>query len=479
MTPKIFELSNEILAVVLGLVLNPSLPFRDSDGAIWPDIVSLRSTCRRFRQICNEMSFWYKMDCDLLDLLGKQHCSHDNGPRDFLTVLLSDRDLVRCLTRRSYWRFNNLASFRAVMNLVPSLYSTTWAADLRDFNVQYIFVRDTDEAIAGESLSHVARPHGVVPPTLQPVFSTPIQNFFFCVTANCHHLTTLRLTTFGEPREPLDLDLLTRSCPLLTVLCVEDIENYFGTLKSLSCLEELDIWDFPSHFGVTEKCIFPTNSATSLTQLSIIYRNPCVTNDLTMLWPSSLLDEFFNLTALCVSPLTNQICDFISHAKINLTDFRARVTNDAEVTANKIRDIFSARSLENLDHLRFVLDIDFHELRDSCYLALVPGITNCGSLRELYLMMPFKVSWCEQISQLVELNTLVWYIPHTHCYDSKGFPVPTDFEQPMPTEDWVRGSFEAAFGSFDLQPAMRIKVVHEIDIDIMSNWFVTYSDDDK
>ena len=297
------------------------------------EIIGIRSTCRRFRAISNELAFWYNEDFDLLDLILHREWYdpievHEDC-QAFLKVLLSDEHLVQCLARRSNWLFRNLIGFQTVMELVPSFSRNTTAVLLEsDFTCEEPArlstpFSDASDANSRDSLSlrglrflEELDFRNLPPPPMQTTSPSPIQ-MVFANLSTCHRLTSLRLSSF---RLPLDLGLLARSCPLLTDLRLEEINQYYGTLQPLSYLEDLDVREFPSHVGVAPDYIFPTTSAMSLTRLSIIHQEPFYDNDeSTPLWPTSLLNAFVNLTSLCVSPLTDKICDFIVRADVNLT----------------------------------------------------------------------------------------------------------------------------------------------------------------
>jgi len=72
-------------------------------------------------------------------------------------------------------------------------------------------------------------------------------------------------------------------------------------------------------------------------------------------------------------------------------DFRSQVRNNAEVSSTKVIQVFSARSLKNLQHLRFAMDVDRDDNIDwdsSCYLNLFQAIAKLEKLGELFLAMP-------------------------------------------------------------------------------------------
>ena len=113
------RLPNEILRLILSFV-------DDSDYDHWQnpqqlrDIVIVRWVSRRFRLITNELGFWNKDDVDITSLFKM----HDRRPRlqaRFIKALLNDDNLLRCLSRKSGWTFNNIEEFMAIVTSIPEL----------------------------------------------------------------------------------------------------------------------------------------------------------------------------------------------------------------------------------------------------------------------------------------------------------------------------------------------------------------------
>src|SRR5208282_525093 len=224
-------------------------------------------------------------------------------------------------------------------------------------------------------------------------------------------------------------------------------------------------------------------------RLSIIHQEPFSDNDeSTPLWPTSLLDAFVNLTSLCVSPLTDKICDFIVSADVNLIDFRAQVNFDAEITTNKVVDMFLAPSLRNLQHLRFTVDVVIDGLGRSWYQRLLHAITtNLDSLEEICFAMALNVSWCRQISYLINLKKLVWYIPDNDNYELEDLLFGTDSEWPTRTiyeemeyekaNGLVARAFDAAFEHLISKPFIKTDIV-DFD-DVYDDWRVLMTMDSQ
>jgi hypothetical protein len=484
MTCPILNLPNEILNETFKYIRTPITVQRCVGEGHFSEIFGIRSVCRRFRAVSNEMSFWYDEDFDLLDLIpDRPWFDPADVHRDcqaFLKVLFSDKHLVQSLARRSIWRFENLISFQSVMELVPSFYRNTTVVVLSsDFICDEpaspsTIIRNSSvvkSSMDSLSLQGITFLQGLEfrhlsPPPPRKQSPTPIQ-IVFSNLVSCHSLTSLHLSEF---REPFDLDLVVRFCPLLRKLSLNVINQYRGTLRTLSCLEDFDVREFPSHVGVASEYIYPTSSAMSLTRLSIIHEEWDSDDDEpTPRWPA-FLDTFVNLTSLCLSPFTNTICDFIVRSHLRLIDFRLQLTYHPEIAMSKVADMFSAPSLRHLRHLRFSVDVYPEEPHFPLLIRAI--ISNLSSLEELCLAMPLDLSWCEQFGHLVNLKRLLCYIPEIDCRDSDVLLFRTDdLERPTKKEydkkEYEKGgklvarAFAAAFQHFMVKPIVKTVVTCE------------------
>jgi hypothetical protein len=141
MASPILSLPNEVLHEILEYVVVPLFPYRFdsfSPHSHFNRISRIRTVCRRFRAIANELSFWYKEDLDLVNLIslcknldrlrfnpwaGAGDILHAH--KEFLDTIFTDRHLVRVLARRSTWHFDSLVSFQSIKELVPSFLENT------------------------------------------------------------------------------------------------------------------------------------------------------------------------------------------------------------------------------------------------------------------------------------------------------------------------------------------------------------------
>lgn len=91
----------------------------------WRVLFRLRSTCRKFRTLVNELPFWFDGNFRLVEMIPRPR-TYDDGEKfevAFLRLLFQDPYLVQCLERRTSWHFQNVGALRAVANCVPSFSS--------------------------------------------------------------------------------------------------------------------------------------------------------------------------------------------------------------------------------------------------------------------------------------------------------------------------------------------------------------------
>src|SRR5436190_22487573 len=124
----ILSLPNEVIHKTFSHILNSGefrVKFQDENGNDHnlPQILVLRSVTRRFRAIGNEADMWHKQSFDLGELFhSHRDTDRKNEAREgeFFKALLSDKDLVHCLERKTAWQFSSLEGLFAVLRDVPS-----------------------------------------------------------------------------------------------------------------------------------------------------------------------------------------------------------------------------------------------------------------------------------------------------------------------------------------------------------------------
>jgi|SRR5271170_6644118 len=122
---SIMNLPAEILMMIFDFFTPRVIIHPETRGQCWCVLFSLRSTCRRFRALVNELPIWFDSNFKLVEVIpGRRSWFTNDGPEEydagFLRLLFQDQHLVQCLERRTSWHFKNLESLVAVIERVPS-----------------------------------------------------------------------------------------------------------------------------------------------------------------------------------------------------------------------------------------------------------------------------------------------------------------------------------------------------------------------
>src|SRR5262249_41690164 len=111
---SILNLPTEILRKIFSFLVR--VPPPNSKATLpCPQIFTIRSVCRKFRMVANELPFWCAGNVHFFDLIPKRLHQYYNTEEDwnsyehhFLQLLYRDSHLVQCLERRSHWQFKSL-----------------------------------------------------------------------------------------------------------------------------------------------------------------------------------------------------------------------------------------------------------------------------------------------------------------------------------------------------------------------------------
>lgn len=409
------------------------------------DLFAIRSTCRAFRYMANELLFWVDDDFRVVETIPRRLSIYDDERSDatFLEIILSDRHLLACLARRKVWHFKNIVTLRVVLLKLPS------------FRRQPVSVHLLFDKLSSRYW-------------LRASFNTAISELRVC-----HCLTSLVLLDDMEDifheggYQLVDLDLIVQCCPTITLLrlictCLD------GTLQDLSNLQSLVVDDV--HIDIAS-AFLPVQSAHSLTHLTVIYdpeddiffEDACA---------DGTLELFRNLTSLFVHPLTDAMCDVLMGGHFRLKDFRT--TGFGNVNLNKVIALFLESSLRGLRSLTMAFE-DHYEWRSS-YSALALAIaTNLGKLESLVIGMGIDPVWCSHFSSLRKLRRIVWYVPESAWVH---FPDPITEQEndfgPLETgtlDDFQRRLFKAEYTEYMFAKAFRHFVESpSVTVEVMNGW---------
>jgi hypothetical protein len=347
----ILNLPNEILRHILTMYLvrprygSPLESNNESSYRYHAPAMTIRAVCRQFREVANELPFWYQDDFDLLDLLPRRQYPNvrsSSSEESFLKVVLADNHLVETLQRKTHWNFRSLGGFSAILECIPSFDRSTTSVKI------YPFHQIVRRPVRTYPFYQQARRREGISP--EPVFRKP---------ANCRRLTSLEFG-YSNLRGKLDLDVLSNSCPFLTTLVIHTDFTYVlsGTLAGLSNVHQFRL--HPHGYSPGLMPLFPMSSANSLENLSLSISSESYFESL---WPPSVINIFANLTSLRVEPLNSKICKFLTHSRLKLLNFTTTVEERPEITMENVAQTLSSECLQKVETLSLaVRSVDKHHV---------------------------------------------------------------------------------------------------------------------
>jgi hypothetical protein len=334
-----------------------------------------------------------------------QHWNPDNKEgvvetRDeTLKHVLRDKHLLYSLKRRTKWIFTSTRSLLITLSSVSSFMESDISVVLDIPDSQF------DYEVGFSS------------------FAPNPTNIAVDLLAACRKLTSLKIVLSDRL---LDLDVIVRACPCLKIVAIVehlDINDYVhfkGTLAALSHLESVNIILDADNHGLDT--FFPVSSTSTLNHFALIsnwadyvpYTPTCI--------DTAILDKFVNLTSIHISPITKEMCDFITHTKISFRDFRTSKCSDENGSLNlpELVNMLCAQSLRKLKQFRLAFNDSYQVEWRQCYPPILRTIiSNLTSLEKLVLGMDVHASWSPEISQMPHLQELKWYI---WCDNEHHFP---------------------------------------------------------
>ena len=414
-------LPNEILQEIFAL-FDPSCT--DNPVGNVRTIFKIRTVCRRFRTITNEMRFWCDDNFPLVKIVpdGSFHreTSRDRIQNLFFKTFLKDQGLVQCLGKRSTWHFQNLATLCTIMELVPTFNTHTTSIKL--------FSKDD--------------------------WLTDRLNIAITHLAGCTGLASLELIGL-EDHLRVNLNLIVDSCPSICTIRLVLVDDICGTLAGLSNVMQLEVYESFTTVG-----ILPTKSAKTLTRLSLIYCSKFIAEEL---FSERHIDRFVHLKSLHVSPLSKGVYGFLIRTNIRFTDFGTVVRRRYSFSSSEIGSLLQAQSLRNLQQL-----IVFFDRKEDWQGYFPPILDNIASklvlLQYLVLGMAMNPSWNTYFPRLKNLKDLAWYVPQDDYADSF-----TTFDQ-HPADDFPNLSLLSMTAKKGLADVFQdFYEVPTINVDVMLN----------
>jgi hypothetical protein len=431
--PSILHLPVELLLKILSFTV-PSI--KPEGGMSSPETLSqspfhaVRSTCRDFRQLVNELPFWLDDDFNIAEIdhdfpteersqesyqRSDSDGIYEDSIQEFgedtsrLKVLLSDRHLRQCLRRKTSWFCDSLDVLQTLQRYMPSFGNRV--RQLKFINeppecddddgtgayIEYLMSRD-------DILNHI---WGIFP-----------------------ILTVLQLegTTVHLKFLPRSLKKLILAAPLCENC---DCKNHLPNLEQLLFLYH----NFRS--PIEFKKMLPLNSKATLEELQLAFPIACPpSRDVIEDFP--LLHQFENLRILRIKTSLLRLTDMntlvdvyqnLSRCPFQLKTFESNSPKPRPIVVNALVDLLNSPVLHNLVRLRISFasyteaigpfEIQIEEKHT--YQPLIIAISSLPSLEHLQLFFfPLHVDWIPHFRNSPCLKFVHWVYRSFHPIEAVG-----------------------------------------------------------
>jgi hypothetical protein len=381
------------------------------DQKAWHQLLTLRSVCRRFRDVADNIPIW----CNTSDFqLANVYPDDENLYPDRFSSLIFAPGRPYELQSQSI--YVSLGRYRTVSDVLLH-------QEPINKNIDSITLLGEPEChvITNESLKAIIK--------LETLYK-------------CHNVTKLRI----ESLLGINLCTLATNFPLLEYLHIGGLYGTHGDLGQLSHLKFLEIHELGIEECERSSFFFPLKSVGTLTWLSLRY-------GLGMPHEFDIhkLLAFVNLRHLWIEPLTGGVQRFLLQTDFKLLTFGTKLGwTNVEIDVQQLTEMFLAPCFQILERLTFCL---------SCWDAYVPDnypndaedqativnaiISNMSLLQTLAVQMPVDIAWCRNLAALKSLRSISWQVVWTFLYE--------DYEC------WeIHEAFRSAFENFLSPPIVAI-----------------------
>lgn len=340
----------------------------------------VRSTCRTFRQIVDQLPFWQD---DRFDIASVEEFRPEGywptlalGLLErpvYTAVLLSDPHLQQCLVRKTGWEAASPRVFETLALKIPSFGQCVRYLNLEGEFWHWVditnILRDAFPIL--EDLKVYSEDHihlNTLPRTLQKL--THLGSLV--TTCHCHNdLPILKDFTFCTGGETLEDD---------------DGPETFKWLLPFSSRNTLECLDFDSRMEWE-----PTNDAFK---------------------SFSLLQQLGNLTTLIMGYISPAVIRFLARSSFRLKKFEA--STGVLDSLPCFRDLLDSPVLHHVEDLEFNFGFDKNTTTEERqeFEPLIQTIANLPVLEYLNLFYPLNADWFRHFEKAYRLKRFVWCYQH-------------------------------------------------------------------
>ena len=354
----ILTLPNELLYNILSLVL-PS-------ASLNLPVLTVRSVCKTFRLIADQLPFWYEEDFHFHNI--DRHLCLRRTP-SFVETLLKDPHLVECLSRKTSWSVHSIDLFDVLLDNLPRMATNTTKLD-------FYFVKYAPERRPLDALRY----------------------FKSLEYLRVHTSVSSSIGEFPSSLRTLHIRNDSHSC-----LPYAGLDN----------VRHLHEFSYVQWFTVQDNlpmCL-PIESSASLSKLTL---------DLAHDVDYSILDTFVNLRTLVMKRGPAQFFTFLQRSRLQLDNFSLTLPGSPPIDVARIADALEESSaLRKLSQLNitFLVDVYDHLPYDNCE-PIISAITKLRYLEELDMYLPLCSQWCRHFENCTHVRKIRWQVPRG-CFPPK------------------------------------------------------------
>jgi hypothetical protein len=375
-TPPILRLPAELLFEILSLAVPSLLPEGFEPRTYLTSLKrspfhSVRSTCRTFRLIVDELPFWNDNTFDIGEIEKfHRHRSTDEAlsvwPSAKTQVLLSDANLPRCLSRKTGWRIANPVLFDTISQKVP------------EFG-QYLRYLNLNHGGAKDSWVHITNSLRDICPILTCLYVES--------TAHIHFDTLPDTLEVLEITEPYGFECHCKN-----------------NLPNLHCFDYQSPDALPTiETPIDLDRVLPFNSKNTLRDLGLalnLRSHPSI----------SLICEFENITDLVLHGANVQVLRVLRQSPLRLRNFATTPASVLDLSETFL-DFLKSPVMQDVEELDFgILRCDLNRTTEAQvkYESLIRGIAHLPALTALHLYFPLHIDWFRHFRESYCLESVRW-----------------------------------------------------------------------
>ena len=369
----ILKLPYELIFNILSLVLPTRAPPKS--------VHAVRSVCKAFRFVANQLPFWLEENF-MFQALTRPYRANPGSISEFIEFMLQDAHLVECLNRKKSWKICGPDEFDALYRNLPSL------PDI------------TERLRLASPPFRNGRPGYKIPEALKDFKNLNYLKLFMMepfpqLPSSIRTLVVVNVPVLGSPRN-------RQACSSL-----HQVEN----LCEFSYLDAEPLY-VDTKWGLVLGDFLPLGSSATLSTLRLDVSHYAGDPDY------FVLDTFLSVKTLDLRHCSDGFFIYLEKSLLQLDRLSliwARRSRYSLRVMNIARVLQTSPALQKLMHLRFKIAARLHSsylLATSDPERVIRAITTLAYLEGLELGLPIDAEWCQHFKNCNRLRSIEWTLPH-------------------------------------------------------------------